>query len=139
MIAELSNAIRSRQISNPKTVLGFYATVLAILLSGDVGAIAVLATTRVSTFLIPWLLGFAGLNVFMLLAGVFIITLIDPSKLMLGQITGTEYAQIHRVMLGDSDSGQRLEATIGPVPNDSLVLAQEDPIVIENSAELEEG
>jgi hypothetical protein len=138
MITELSNAVRSRQVSNPRTVLGFYATVLAILLSGDIAAVAVLASSHVNTFLIPWLLGFAGFIVFMLLAGVFVVTLIDPSKLMLGQITGTEYAQIHRVVLGDSDSGQRIESIIEPIRVNRVTVAQEELNTIESPSRSED-
>jgi hypothetical protein len=138
MITELTNAIRSRQVSNPRTVLGFYAGVLAIVLAGDVTAVGVLASTKVAISLIPWLLGFAALLVLLLLAGVFIVTLVDPSKLMLGQITGTEYANIHRVVLGDSDSGQRLE-TVQIVPTEATVIAAEVLSDAEGVLELEEG
>lgn len=124
MITELTNAIRSRQVSNPRTVLGFYAGVLGLLLTAAVAAVGVLASTKEDTSLIPWLLGFAGLVVLLLLIGVFIVTLIDPSKLMLGQITGTEYANIHRVVLGDSDQGSRVEA-VPYIPSDAVIVATE--------------
>jgi hypothetical protein len=138
MITELTNAIRSRQVSNPRTVLGFYAGVLAIVLAGDVTAVGILASNKVATSLIPWLLGFAALLVLLLLTGVFIVTLIDPSKLMLGQITGTEYANIHRIVLGDSDSGQRLE-TVQAVPTEATVIATEALSAAEGVLELEGG
>jgi hypothetical protein len=102
-------AIRARRTSNPKTVLGFYATVLGLLLSACVGAAFVLAETKTATYLIPWVLGFGALVFVMLVAGVFVITLTDPSKLMLGQITGSEYVAIHQAVLGDSLTGERLE------------------------------
>jgi hypothetical protein len=139
MITELTSAIRSRQLSNPRTVLGFYAVVLALLLSGDVAAVGVLASTRVSTFLIPWLLGFGGLVLLLLLVGVFIVTLIDPSKLMLGQITGIEYARIHSITLGDSDSGERIQSVIEPVAGDELIISMEPLANNAIPAELEEG
>jgi hypothetical protein len=136
MIVELTNAIRSRQISNPRTVLGFYAGVIALLLAGDVAAVGVLASAKIETFLIPWLLGFAGAMILLLLLGVFIVTLIDPSKLMLGQITGTEYADIHRITLGDSDSGGRRVEAVNIVPSETAIIA---PKALSAAEELIEG
>lgn len=137
MIAELTSAIRARQYSNPRTVLGFYAAVLALLLTGDIAAVGVLASTKVSTFLIPWLLAFAGTVLFLLLIGVFIVTLIDPSKLMLGQITGSEYATIHRIVLGDSDSGQRVQSVVQGVTENVVEIesAQEAATTVVEGAE----
>lgn len=105
----MTQAVRGRQTINPRTVLGFYATVLGLMLTGTVAAVGVLASTKTYTTLIPWLLGFAGIMLFLLLSGVFIITLINPSHLMLGQITGTEFAEIQRTTtLGDSTHGERV-------------------------------
>lgn len=98
-----------RQTINPKTVLGFYATVLGLVLATTVGLVGVLAVNNVATYLIPWLLGFSGFVFVALIAGVFIVSLKDPSKLMLTQVTGMEYAQIQTLILGDSSTGDRLE------------------------------
>jgi hypothetical protein len=75
--------------------------------------VTVLATTKTALHLIPWLLAFVGLIVLLLLGGVFAVTLSNPSKLMLGQVSGTEYAEIHRAVIGDSLSGKKV-ITIGP-------------------------
>jgi hypothetical protein len=79
-------------------------------LTGDIAGVGVLASTKVEVSLIPWLFGFAGLIILLLLGCVFFATMTDPSRLMLGQITGTEYANIRRITLGDSDSGRRARA-----------------------------
>ncbi|MFL4475554.1 hypothetical protein ACIPVK_16280 [Paeniglutamicibacter sp. MACA_103] len=110
-IKQVTNAMRGRQTINPKTVLGFYATVLGILLFATVSVVAVLASNNVELWLIPFLLGFSGLLLLLLLAGVFVVSLIDPSKLMLTQVTGTEYAHIQETLiLGDSNRGDRVES-----------------------------
>jgi hypothetical protein len=109
VLTQITNAVRSRQSINPRTVLGFYATVLGILATAAVTGAAVLASADRETWLIPWLFGFSGAVLLLLLIGVFIVTLIDPSKLMLTQVSGTEYAAIQQqVVLGDSTSGERL-------------------------------
>ena len=103
------NAVHAKRTVNPKTVLAFYATVLGILLGATVTAVAILAKAHVREDLIPWLLGFAAIMVLALVMGVFIVTIIDPSKLMLTQVTGTEYAAIQRhVVVGDSATGERI-------------------------------
>lgn len=110
VITQVTNAVRGRQTINPRTVLGFYATVLGILFAGTVGTVGVLASTGVETGMIPWLLGFSGLLLLLVLAGVFVVSLVDPSKLMLTQVTGSEYAHIQQqLILGDSSRGDRVE------------------------------
>jgi hypothetical protein len=122
LISEVTRAIRGRQTINPRTVLGFYATVIGLLLAATVGGVAVLATTGHALHLIPWLLGFAGAAVVVLLIGVFIITLVDPSKLMLGQVTGSEYVAIQRTVLGDALTGEHVEL-VGSV-DEAIVTAE---------------
>lgn len=123
MVSELTRAFQRRQTINPRTVLGFYATVLGLLLTACVAGVAVLATTKTSTYLIPWLLGFAALMVLLLLGGVFLVTLNDPTKLMLGQISGMEYAEIRRAVIGDSVTGERV-ITTDPQWHDATLEAQ---------------
>jgi hypothetical protein len=107
VIAELTQAVRGRQTVNPRTVLGFLATVLGLVLTASIAGVWILASTSVGTYLIPWLLIFCAILAVLLIGGVFAVTLIDPSRLMLGQVTGTEYAEIQRAVLGDSIRGER--------------------------------
>jgi hypothetical protein len=130
---DLTQAIRARQTSNPKTVLAFYGTVLAILTAGGAGMIAALAETHQATFLIPWIAGFVGAVIVLVLIGVFVLTLFDPSALMLGQVSASDYAALHRIRLGDSDIGERestllVPAEIAAVPK---LVAPEQPGEIE--------
>lgn len=123
MISNVTQAVASRQTVNPRTVLAFYGTVLALLFAAIVGAIAVLASTDTATYLIPWLLGFGGLVFLLLISGVFAITLRDPAKLMLGQITGTEYVAIHKAILGSSMTGEHIALVEeGGVSNEQVPL-----------------
>ena len=132
MVGQITNAFRSRQTINPKTVLGFYATVLGLLLTATVGAVGILAQTGTRTDLIPWLLTFGAVFLVLLILGVFVVTLIDPSKLMLTQVTGSEYAAIqHRAIIGDSTVGELVglpEALSGladPPTGDFMVMLPE--------------
>lgn len=109
MATQVTQAVRRKQTLNPKTVLGFYATILGLLFAGVVGIVSVLAATDTSTFLIPWLLGFAGTFLLLLMLGVFIVSLRDPSRLLLTQVSGTEYVAIQtQTVLGDSLTGERV-------------------------------
>jgi hypothetical protein len=120
LLGDIIQAIRARQSTNPRTLLAFYGSVLAIVIIGAVGAVTALAETHTMTYLIPWILVFAGVVIVALLVGVFVLTIVDPSSLMLGQVTASDYVAIHRLRLGDSDMGER-EST--------LVLPSEMPSV----------
>ena len=119
--------MRSRYTENPRTVLAFYATVLGLVLAAVLGCVWILASTGVRTGAIPWLLGFAGAVFVALVAGVFVVTLVDPSKLMLGRVSGTEYAEIQSVRLGDSRTGERELAVAHSGPGAPRVVAELPP------------
>jgi hypothetical protein len=132
VLAEVTSAVRNRHTVNPKTILGYFAIVLGLLLTATVGATGTLAATGVYTDAIPWILGFAGFVFLFLLIGPFVVAWKDPSKLMLTQVTGTEYVQIQqRRLLGDSDQGERLELeslmTTAPVVSNEAPLAVASP------------
>ena len=110
----LTATVQSRQIASPKTVLGFYAGVLVILDSASLIGVGVLAETHTMVWLIPWILGFAAVAFLLLVGGVFAVNLLDPGKLMLGQITGSEYVAMHSMPLGDSLSGERDVIVVEP-------------------------
>lgn len=110
MLSELSSAISSRTKTNPRTVLAFVGTVLVAVAVAAVTTIGILARAAELRWLVPWVL----VSLLVLVAGVLIAVLriawTDPSRLMLGQVTGTEYAEIRRVQLGDSVTGFHEEA-----------------------------
>ena len=97
----------SRRTESPRTILAFHATVIGILLTFDLGVVVSLATTGAADWLIPWVLGIGFTCAVAYAVAVFMVAKNDPSKLMLGQVTGQEYAEIQRVVLGDSTTGER--------------------------------
>ena len=60
-------------------------------------------------------LAFIGSLVLLIVVGVFVVMVRDPSRLMLGTISGSEYHMIQQLTQGDSLSGERKE-TIAPRP-----------------------
>jgi hypothetical protein len=105
-VPQLSSAIAAKQTMNPKTVLAFYAGVLAIDIVGATTAIAVLAWSGKSIWLIPWILAVAVVIFIALVIAVFVLNIMAPAKLMLTQVTGREYMQIQQSTLGDSLTGE---------------------------------
>jgi hypothetical protein len=107
VLTEVTQSVAGRKTLNPKTVLGFYATILGLLFTFTVASASVLAFSGRSLYLLPWLFGFAAAGGVALVAIVVRINLSDPEKLMLGQVSGTEYVQISHQKLGDTVSGER--------------------------------
>ena len=106
--SSLNRSILSREHSTPKTALGFFAGVLAILTAGAVLTVGVIATQKTERYLIPWILLFVFALFFLMLALVACIVVFgDPTKLMLGQISGSEYREYQEMVLGDSAAGER--------------------------------
>jgi hypothetical protein len=95
--------------SAPKTVLGFYAGVLAILEVGVVSAIGVLASQHALLYLVPWVLAFGAIVLVLLIAVVVAINIKAPMKLQLGQVSGQELIEYERLTLGDSIAGDHTE------------------------------
>ncbi len=129
-----TKVLQRRETAQPRTVLAYYGAITGLVLGGVVGAVSTLAATGVSTYLIPWLLGFGALIVVAVLVGVFVVMLKDPSRLMLGQVSGREYAEIQQVRLGDSVRGERavfVDARDGE-------LVEEQPVLELPSGESEE-
>lgn len=110
---------QGRQIANPRTVLGFFAGVLVIWGGGCLTGVWILASFHVMLNLIPWILASAGVFFIALVVALFIVMLGAAHKLMLGPVSGSEYAEILKV--GDSDRGERLEQVIGILPGSQRV------------------
>ncbi|GAA2082162.1 hypothetical protein GCM10009840_17810 [Pseudolysinimonas kribbensis] len=118
-------AVTRKRTENPKTVLAFYATVLGILLAAGVAAASVMLATGEGVVYVPWILGFCGVVFLLIVGGVFWVGKTDPSKLMLGQVTGEEYAEIQRVQLGDSSTGERIAPLLVADPITIEVLSED--------------
>jgi hypothetical protein len=128
VVAEITKAIRHKQTANPRTVLGFYASIIGILLTGSVSVVISLAATHSVTWLIPWIFGSSFVTSLIIMGGIFYLNLKHPANLMLGQITGTEYAEIHRLtILGNDTEGER--AVSIQVPNFNKITTVESEMV----------
>ena len=129
MATEVNRSLFARRKSEPKSVLGFYAIVLGILCAACVAICGALAWSGTAVGLIPWVLGFAALFLILLVAGVFVVMLRDPSKLMLTHVTGDQFLAIQsQHTLGDSLRG---EHTI------SVLLSPRSPGAIEEVIEVD--
>lgn len=100
-----SRAIRAGEVSSPKTILGFFAIVLAILVGGAVSAAVALGGGDYR-FLIPIIFLFVGVVFIVLVAIVVLAMWRDPTRLMLGRMTGREYIDFVRLTQGDSRHGE---------------------------------
>jgi hypothetical protein len=106
LVRQAVEAVTSRESSAPRTILGFLLAMYTVLLTGSAGVVIALVSTG-SSGLIPWVLAFAATITIALSVAVLTITWKDPTRLMLGQITGREYAAIRRELtFGDDVSGE---------------------------------
>ena len=106
-MADIFRAVASRSTTNPKTVLAFFGTVIGLLLAAAIGAsVALKGSSLQSMVPIIWIV--AGSVVVLLVIGLFVVMLLDPTKLMLGRVSGQEYMAMHRTVLGDSVYGEQV-------------------------------
>jgi hypothetical protein len=120
-IHQLTHAIRTGEYRSPRTVLGFFAGMVGIAATVLIFVIWLLEKSANLRYLIPIVLTvFLAIFLFVLV-GVMLIALKDPSKLMLGQISGRDYAEIQRVTLGDSRSGEHVENVMIIPPSPSMI------------------
>jgi len=92
-VKQAVEAVTNRESAAPRTILGFLLGMYTVLLTGAVGSVIALASTD-SSGAIPYVLGFIGVLTVALIIAILAITWKDPTRLMLGQITGREYAAI---------------------------------------------
>ena len=110
------------QFRAPKTILGFFAIMVAILATAAVGAISVLARiSQLQSYVAPILI-FVALIIVLVLIGVFITAWKDPTILMLGQVSGEVYVEFHKQRLGDSTSGEYSEKVLLPASDPTRVV-----------------
>ena len=113
-VKELAQQVRTGSYRAPKTILGFFAVVVALVLTGVGAATGILSRVEALHHLIVWVLGFGALIVVAVLLCVFITAWKDPTALMLGQISGHEYIENRKLALGDSESSEYTEAVVLP-------------------------
>lgn len=120
-VARIMENIQAARTHNPKTVLAFLATVLGIAVAGSTGAGSAVLLSGKLLWLAPIAFGFAGALVVAVLVVVFIIIWKDPSKLLLTQLSGSEYLSIQReIVLGDSTSGEKRVSVPPSLDNPTL-------------------
>lgn len=115
---QMSREISSGTYSRPKTVLGFFGIVLLILVAGVVGLGGVVGRYDLSDKLVWVALAFVGVVVIVILFEVFRHLRRDPTRLMLGEMSGQEFAEYQKMTMGDSLTGEVIETT--PVPESAL-------------------
>lgn len=105
-VAETAESLTTARFRSPKTILGFFAASLGILATATVVLVAILAkTAELHSLLVPVLCVSGG--VFLLLVGgVFVTMLVDPTLLMLGEVSGDVFVRLRQMKLGDSTRGE---------------------------------
>jgi hypothetical protein len=132
MWREATRGIASGEYSRPKTVLGFFGVLAGLFISA--GVTMIVADLIHGRGINPYVTGaliFLGVLTAFVVIGVYIVMIKDPSKLMLGTITGKEYSEIQQLTQGDNVSGERIEMILPPgvdaiadLPGDSGVPSQ---------------
>jgi hypothetical protein len=104
-LREATRVVTTTDYRTPKTILGFFALVVAILSSSTVVVIGIIARVpALHGLVIPVLLLLAGIATASI-GGVIITAWKDPTILMLGQVSGEVYIANRKLTLGDSASG----------------------------------
>jgi hypothetical protein len=107
-IHQAIQSITSRTSSQPRTILSFLFAIYTAATTAAVAFVVALAGTG-SSWLIGFIVAYVGITGVGLLIGVMRQAAKDPTGLQVGQLTGSEYASIRRLTLGDSSSGERVE------------------------------
>jgi hypothetical protein len=105
-------SISKKESSTPRTILGFLLGMYGVLVAASVTTILGLAASD-SSGAIPYVLAFIALITIALGVSVIAIAWKDPSRLMLGQVTASEYANIRQLHLGDDKRGERAVSVVG--------------------------
>lgn len=105
------DSVKTVTYKKPKTVLGFFAIVLAILGTTGSAIVGLLSRTEPLHSAVPWVLAFLGFVFLGTLVGVFVTAWRDPTILMLGQVSGEDYLANRRLTLGDSDEGEYIDVS----------------------------
>jgi hypothetical protein len=118
-------SIRSRETAAPRSIVGFLLALYSVLMVGAVATVVGLVSSSQSG-LVVYVLGFIGLITVALCVAVLVITWKDPSRLMLGEVSGREYAALRYIKVGDDVSGERAERILSGSIIDGG-LAEEQP------------
>lgn len=111
LIPRAIESIRGREA--PKTIVGFLVVVYGMLMAGATATAIGLATTKEADLVVYVLIFIAVITVAFGIV-LLVITWKDPSRLMLGPMSGREYAALRYILQGDDSSGERIERLLGP-------------------------
>lgn len=121
-LREATRAVATADYRTPKTILGFFALVVAVLSSSTVVVIGILAgTPALHGLIIPVLLLLTGIAI-SAIGGVIATAWKDPTILMLGQVSGEVYIANRRLTLGDSASGDTARRSGNAAADASRIL-----------------
>ena len=138
LVKQAVQAVASRESAAPRTILAFLLGMYTVLLTCAVGTVVALASTD-SSGAIPYVLGFVALITVALSIAILVITWKDPTRLMLGQITGREYAAIRRELTyGDDLSGERRATIIEGPSGTTEVTGDRGALELEGGPEADE-
>jgi hypothetical protein len=124
-VQEVMRAIRSGERSAPKTVLGFLVIMTSILGSASTFAFWFFSGETALHYMVPIVFVVFIILFVTIVGAVLLICWKDPSKLMLGQITGREFALIQQLTLGDSNAGERIADVIVEIAKASDVISEQ--------------
>jgi hypothetical protein len=122
-----AQSLAAASVKSPKTILGFFAAVIAILFAGATVVVGILARDPILHHLIVPILVYSGILIVVVLGGVFFTAWKDPTILMLGQVTGEVFIQHKKLILGDSFSGEFTEEVVLQNPDMAPILATLGP------------
>lgn len=115
MVEHVQGVVK-RTTSNPRTILAFWGVALSVIVSGTVGTVGFLASSESRYLVLPTLI-FGGTLIVAIIVGLFVLCIVKPQRLMLGQISGTEYVAIEQRIYGDSDNGEFVGGlAVAPIP-----------------------
>lgn len=97
------------QLKSPRTILGFFAALMAILGTTTFALVSVLVDIESLQGLIPILLIFGACFFSFISLAILITSWIKPEKLMLGEVKGEVYLQMLQLHQGDSEAGDVIE------------------------------
>ena len=125
--------------SEPKTVLGFYATVLGLIEIGVVAGVAVLASNKELHYLVLPVLVFGAILLVALIGIVVWMNVKAPMKLQLGKVSGREFIAYEQMTLGNSTTGEYTENVPLVIPPGELPYRSPPPGERPAASEDDEG
>lgn len=97
------------QFRAPRTILGFFAALTAILGVTLFALVKIFADVEPLRAFIPLLLLFGGGFFSFIALAILITSWIKPERLMLGEVKGEVYLQMLQLRQGDSETGEIIE------------------------------